>query len=141
MQKLVRNAVKKTTSLPSDSELLRKGLAAQMRRLPGGAGDPDHRIVIGEVDVPDVGRVHVEHDQAADEVVFHGVRGRLADFDADLRNAFCAGTAAFVEAQNAAEQVTARTLVGLVVTAIIQRHDKFIGATVRQRALSARYDV
>jgi hypothetical protein len=121
-----------------EENLRKDAVAASIRHLPDGGL---RRIVIGEVDIEKVGRIHVEHDQQADVILLQGIRFKLGDIDNDLRSAFCAGSAAFNAAQDSAEQTTARTLVGLVVRAILERHDKFIGAKVREQALNVRYGV
>jgi hypothetical protein len=125
--------------LPSDDELRKRGLAAQMNRIPGGIGDADRRIIVGEVQT-EHGAVFTEHDQAADVISLHGVNVLLADIDRDLRTAFCASSAHFAAAQTSIEQTDQRALVGVVVDSIIRRHD-FVGAQVKRRLHNVRFGV
>jgi hypothetical protein len=130
------------TPMPSDGELLRRGLARQIDRTTPGVGSADRRIVIGEVESPHVGgRVFVEHDQGADVVMIHGVSTLLADIDRDLRIGFVEASAHFSAAQTALEQTNARELVGVVVDSILRRHDDFVGAAVREKRERAHFSV
>jgi hypothetical protein len=98
------------------------------------------RVEIGEVETS-FGRVLVAHDRDSNMIVIHGVSVPLSDIETSLRSAFIASVSAFAEAaQVPEEQVTARTLIGLVTDAILQRH-KFLGAKVRERLFNLRHDV
>ena len=128
--------------VPSESELRKQARVAELKHFgPRGVGEPDtaRRIVIGEAETP-FGRIRVEHDQAADVVRLHGVSVDLGDIDNDLRNAIVASSAAFARAENEQEQTTARALVGVVVSAILARHEDFIGAKVHARIARERYE-
>jgi hypothetical protein len=118
-------------------QLLRKAAEAQARHIGGAAPHP--RRVIGEVSAGRHDRVHIEHDQSADVAVVHGVTFGLGDIDSDLSSAFRAASAAYINAeQNTAEQTNAQSLVGLVVAAVLDRHD-WVGSQVRERLFSQRY--
>src|SRR2546430_8687976 len=69
---------------PSDDELVKRGLAAQLRHGPPGVGDPGRRVEIGEVETTSVGRVRAVHDQGADEAIIHGVHASLSEIAPDL---------------------------------------------------------
>jgi hypothetical protein len=125
-------------SLPSSDILRKRGAVAVLRHGIPGVGDPDRRVVFGTVEAKG-GQVFVEHDQSADMIVIHGVGAKLADVAPSLRASFLYASAGFSQAENESEQVAARTLVGLVVNAIIDRHD-FVGAKVRERLFSQRFD-
>lgn len=114
--------------------LLRKAVAAQGRHL-----GIHTRTEFGEVDAGGRhGRVMVAHDQAADVVSIHGVNADLSSIDPDLRAGFRSAAATFNAAQDSAEQSDAKALIGIVVGAVLDRHD-FVGAQVRERKFSQRY--
>jgi hypothetical protein len=135
--------LKKVVTAPTaqDEELLRKAMEAQFARRDPHSTDiePGRRIVFGTVEGPKGAQVFVEHDQGADVVVIHGVATNLSDLTPSLRSSFLYASSAFSQAADEAEQVTARTLVGLVVNEIIDRHD-FVGAKVRERLFAQRFD-
>jgi hypothetical protein len=65
----------------------------------------------------------------------------MSSLDADLRSAFRAASAAYLDAeQNTAEQSDAKALVGVIVGAVLERHD-WVGAKVRERKFNARYGI
>jgi hypothetical protein len=120
--------------VPTDEELLRRGLARQIDRTTPGVGSADRHIIIGEIESKHIGgRVFVTHDQGSDQVILHDVRVMLTDIARDLRVGFVEASAHFSAAQTALEQTHARELVGVVVDAILRRHDDFIGAAVRRK--------
>jgi hypothetical protein len=121
-----------------ESAMLRKAAEAEMRRFGGAGTHP--RLEIGEVETGGRhGRVRVAHDQGADEVIIHGVTVSLADLK-DHGRAFRAASATFNDAHDAAEQSDAKALIGVVVEAILTRHD-WVGAKVRERKFDQRYRV
>jgi hypothetical protein len=121
----------------SDAELLRKGLARQLEREPHsvGSADPDRKRELGEVEA-DIGserrKIRVMHDPENSAMSLHGVHTPMSSIDADLRDSFMATAAQLSEAQGTAEQETQRTLLGLVVSAVLRRHKFLSDAVVRQ---------
>jgi hypothetical protein len=115
----------------STDNLLRKAVAAEARR----AGVYS-RTECGELNV--CGLVTVAHDQGSDTVAVSGVTFELSDIDPDLRAGFKAASAAFNAAKDATEQGDALSLIGIVTSAILKRHD-FIGARVRERKFDQRW--
>lgn len=127
---------KRVDHIEHDDELLRKAREAQAMHT---GLLPRQRIEYGDVPV-EGGRVMVQHDQAADVVILHGHPVRLGEIDVTLRDAFLAASASYVDhMQDQQEQVRARSLIGAVVESIMNRHD-FVGAEVRRRLQSQRYD-
>jgi len=139
LTKLVTPTLAKRRALPTDQELRKRAIASELRHTVPGVGDPDRRIVIGEIDLPKFGgRIHVEHDQGSDEVVLHDVRSAIGDISpASLRSALYSASSAFSNAENAEEQVTARNLVAAVVSAVLSENPD-LTAAVRQRLQTTR---
>jgi hypothetical protein len=73
-------------SMPTDDELLRRGMAAQMQREPHSIGDPDpdRKRELGEVEI-DLGtgplRIRVAHDPQEGALHLHGVAVLTAELD------------------------------------------------------------
>ncbi|SIO66798.1 hypothetical protein SAMN05443247_11453 [Bradyrhizobium erythrophlei] len=73
IEKLVYGGTLNKNALPSESELRKRAFDARTRHLPANGEvsllgrEPRLRVIVGEVD--EVGRVHVEHDQGANEVI------------------------------------------------------------------------
>jgi hypothetical protein len=126
-----------TNPPPTDAELLRKGLSRQLQRLPGSVGDPDpdRRRELGEVEV-DLGaekrRVRLAHDPENRAMSVHGVHVMMTNVDKDLADSFESTASRFMEEQGTAEMETQRVLLGLVVSAIMRRHQFLADAVVRQ---------
>jgi hypothetical protein len=134
LQKIVRKSADRR------EEKLRKAanLAAHDRQLLGhGSPDPDCRREIHDC-VTDLGRVHVSVSR--DEIGIAGVMSPLGEIDADLRDVIISTSSAFSEATNQEEQSRQRTLVALVVQAILNRH-QFLNASVKQSIQRVRYGV
>jgi hypothetical protein len=72
-------------------------------------------------------------------VNIHGVTAHLADLDRDLRMAIVSTGAAFTAATSDEEQAGQKAALAAVVDAVLRRHD-FIGAKVRERITTQRYD-
>lgn len=106
------------------SELARRGLVAKLHRAGIGDPDPGRRIEIGEVDTGHHGRVRVALDHGAGALVVHGVAVDINEIDADLRRSLIAAAAMFTGAKDPAHQTSAKTLIGTVVAAILDRHDE-----------------
>jgi hypothetical protein len=106
------------------------------------AVDAGRRLEFGEVDTGDGHRVMLSHDQGADMISIHGVSFDLDQIAPDLRAAFGLASSAFIDAANdSAAQSSAKALLSVVLSAILQRHDAFIGAPVRERLHRQRYAV
>jgi hypothetical protein len=131
--------------MPSDSELLQRGLACQLERLPHSVGSAiaKRRIEFGEVETGateiDAGRVPVAHDVENDGLVVHGVAVSLHEIAPELRTAFVSASAAFSDAETIEEQTTAREAVARVVSAVLARHE-FLSAEVKRIKIRQRYD-
>jgi hypothetical protein len=127
---------------PFDNELLRKGLAAQLAREPHSIGSADvhQRTEFGDIETPH-GRVmvSVSHDRGADVLAVHGVNVPMTDISRDLRQSVVATAAAFNAAFSAEEQVTQKTIVGLIVSAVM-RENPTLEAEVKRRVQAQRYD-
>jgi hypothetical protein len=132
-----------TNPPPSDAELLRKGLARQLEREPHsvGSADPDRRRELGEIET-EIGaekrRIRISHDPQSRSMSLHGINVELNNVDEDLRRSFESTAARCMEEQGSAEQETQRVLRGLVVSAIMRRH-QFLTAAVTQRLHHERY--
>jgi hypothetical protein len=124
---------------PSDSELLRRGLARQLEREPHSTGSADTRIEFGEVDAGKHGRIRMALNQGAGFVALHGVHADVAELDRDLRGALFATSGHFNMAETQEEQTSARAAVGAVVAAVLDRHP-WLEAKVREAKLRERYD-
>jgi hypothetical protein len=126
-----------TNPPPSDAELLRKGLARQLERLPGSVGDadPDRKRELGEIEV-DLGTdkrcVRVAHDPEQRAMSLHGVHTPLSEIDKPLADAFVASAGALNAAQGEIEQATQAAILGAVVSAVMRRHKFLADAVVRQ---------
>jgi hypothetical protein len=129
----------RTNPPPSDSELLRKGLARQLARQPHSIGDPDpdRKRELGEIEV-ELGpsaerrRIRVAHDPQSGAMSLHGVNVMMSSVDNDLADPFVATAARLNEAQGMEEQETQRVLLGLVVSAVLRRHKFLADALTRQ---------
>jgi hypothetical protein len=129
----------RTNPPPSDSELLRKGLSRQLERLPHSIGDadPDRKRELGEIEIElapssEKRRIRVAHDPENGAMHLHGVAVTMSQVDEDLRDSFEATAANLNLAQGMAEQETQRTLLGLVVGAVLRRHKFLADALTRQ---------
>ncbi len=116
-----------------DDDLRKRAAAAELRRALPGVGDVDRRIVVGEVETKDHGRLFLEVDHGASVIRLHDVNVSADDLDADLCGMLFSTAASFNAAQVDAEQSNQRALLGLVVTAVLERH-KWLEAKVRERA-------
>jgi hypothetical protein len=127
----------------SDAELLRKGMARQIERQPHsvGSADPDRKRELGETEV-DLGterrRIRIAHDPENGAMSLHGVNVMVSNVDKDLADSFESTASRFMQEQGNAEQETQRVLLGLVVSAIMRRH-QFLTAAVTQRLRDERY--
>jgi hypothetical protein len=123
--------------MPSDGELLRRGLASQMQREPHSIGDPDpdRKRELGEVEI-DLGtgprRIRVAHDPQNGVLHLHGVAVLTAELDPAWVRSFESTAAAFNEAQGTAEQETQRILLGALIERVLRRHKFAHDALVRQ---------
>jgi hypothetical protein len=118
--------------MPTDTELRKRGLAAHLRHGPG-VGDPSSRIELGEVETSRHGRVRVFHDTGDHAISGSGVTAPLDEIDPELRAAFISSAAYLNAAQDAQAQAAARTLIGLVVDAVLQRDASLTVAVQRQK--------
>jgi hypothetical protein len=95
--------VTKTRRAPSDDELLRRGPAAQLNRIPGGAGDAlakRKRIVVDNVQIAPGQIATVEHDREDGGLVVAGIAIDLNDVEAGDRARFVEFTSRMFEALN-----------------------------------------
>jgi hypothetical protein len=132
--------LKKIVKYSFKDEALRKkaALAAQARRMPGiGSVDPDRRLEIGDCETS-LGRVRVSI--SADSINIHGANVLLADIDKDLRDAVVTSSAGFSAAENDSEQVEQRAIIGLVMDAVMRRHE-FVSTRVKAAKQNERYGV
>jgi hypothetical protein len=132
-----------TTMRPSDTDLLRKGLAAQIAREPHSIGDPDptRKRELGEVEINlDSGprRIRVAHDPQNGALHPHGIAILTAELDPALVRSFEATAAAFNQAQGREEQETQRILLGALLDRVMRRH-KFVGDAVVRRLDHERF--
>lgn len=142
LRKAQTEPLSRTAKDPTVAELRSRALAkATEQQVPGegSLAPPPRRVEFGEVETKS-GRLQVAHDHEHDAIVVHGVATPLIDIDKDLRMAFATSSAAFSEAENAEEQASARTLIGLAVEAVLQRHE-FLAARVRENKWRARWEV
>jgi hypothetical protein len=154
MDKLLRNPDDDLTALrksqlarapsrpmPSDSELLRRGLAAQMEREPHsiGSADPHSRTEFGRIEHYQLGHLQIAHenDGARDWLSIHGVNFEIADLD--LRQAISATAGAFNAAQTAETQRAQVAIVGTIVSEVLRRNN-WLHAKVREVKQHERYD-
>jgi hypothetical protein len=119
---------------PSDSELLKAGLAAQINRLPHGFGNAltKSKIKISHIALDDGTIVNVEHDIADHGLVVAGVGVDLDELSIDERDAFIDAASALDSAANEAVVATARRVVRDVVREVMRRKPA-VGRMVRQR--------
>lgn len=120
----------------SNDELQKRARAAERRH--AGVGDPDGRIEVGEVETS-FGRIRFSHSVAKQLITMHGVEAPLSVIDQDLRRAISVSSAAFNAAQTGEEQSDQRAVIGVVVDAVLRRHD-FLSARVKEARLRERYD-
>jgi len=128
--------------VPSDDALLARGEAAALRKRDPHAitvGDDHPRIVIGDIEAGEYGRLMTEHDQSADVIHLHGLRVPLTDIRRDLRMALVASSAAFARAITGEAQSEQRAVIGAVVQAILNQHPA-IGAKIKEIKTHERYD-
>jgi hypothetical protein len=145
MDKLLRNALRKdranTPHAPSSDAGLRKSARVAELRHSGDRGigdpDPDRKVEIGQVET-ELGRVNVTHSQ--DSISIHGVNTALSEIDSSLRNAIVSASASFSAAENEQEQSSAKLLVGLVIDAVLRRH-QFLTSKVREQKFKERWQV
>jgi hypothetical protein len=128
----------------SDAALRQRGEeAALKRRDPHAVGvvmDANRkRIVIGDVEAGEHGRLMTEHDQSADVIHLHGLAFPLADIRRDLRMALVVSSTAFSRAITAEMQSEQRAVIGAVVQAILTQHPA-IGAKIQEIKTRERYD-
>lgn len=92
--------------MPSNADLLRRGLARQLEREPSSIGkaDPGHRVDLGEVKTTRHGVVSVAHDIDQGALVMHGIAVALDEIDADLRSLFLSSSATLNSVQDRALQ-------------------------------------
>jgi hypothetical protein len=120
---------------PTDTELLQKGLAAQLSRIPGGTGSPlvKGKIRVNDVDIGDGNVAHVEHDLEDDGgMIVAGVGISLDEVPPDQRTAFVDAAAALDSSANAAVVATARRVISDVVRATLRRKP-YLNAKVKER--------
>jgi hypothetical protein len=122
-----------------DAELRRKADLAKAQRLPGsGNPDPNARTEVGEVDSKEFGRLRLAVSR--DEIMIHGVNAPLSDLDEDLRAALVSSSSAFSAAENEEEQTTQRKIIGIIVDAVLRRHE-WLSAKVRDAKRNERFGV
>jgi hypothetical protein len=123
---------------PTDTELLQKGLAAQLSRLPHGYGSPlvKNKIKIARIPLDDGTIVNVEHNIGEHGLVVAGVGVDLDELPIEQRDAFIDAAAALDSAANEAVVSTARRVVRDVVCEVVRRRPA-VGRLVRQRTRAA----
>jgi len=132
LQKIVRKSNSRVESLRKKA-----ALATQLRHLPGsGSVDPDHRIELGEIST-ELGRIRLSVSRDSFEA--HGVSVLLEDIDSDLRQALVSTSAAFAAAILDSEQSEQKTIVGIVMDAVMRRH-QFLTAKVKELLRRERID-
>ncbi|WP_143199511.1 hypothetical protein [Bradyrhizobium sp. NAS80.1] len=125
---------------PSDSDLLRKGLAAQMQREPHSVGNPDprSRTEFGSVVTVEHGALLISIDEGNDALSIHGVNTLLSDLPAGLRQAALATSAHFNAAFSAEEQLAQKEIISVIVAEVLRR-DKKLSERVQARVDELRY--
>jgi hypothetical protein len=120
---------------PTDTELLQKGLAAQMSRIPGGTGSPlvKTKIKVNHIPLDDGTIVNVEHLVAEHGMSVAGVTIDLDEVPLDARDAFIDAASALDSSANAAVVATARRVIRDVVRDVVRRKPG-VGRLVRQRS-------
>jgi hypothetical protein len=123
--------------LLSDSELLRRGLSAQMAREPHSIGDPDpdRARELGEIEIDlDSGprRIRVAHDPQNGALHLHGVAVLTSEIDPALMRSIELTAGALNEAQGREEQETQRILLSALLSRAVRRHKFLADALVRQ---------
>jgi hypothetical protein len=127
-------------SAPSDADLLRKGMAAQMRREPHSIGNPDprSRTEFGSVVVSEHGALMISIDEGSDALSIHGINTLLSDLPAGLRQAALATSAYFNAAFSASEQLAQKEIISVIVGEILRRDQK-LAERVKARVDELRY--
>jgi hypothetical protein len=122
-------------SAPSDSELLTRGLAAQLNRIPGGTGSAliKSRIRINGVAIGNGVLARVEYDIKDGGMVIAGTAIDIAEVDADQRARFVDAAQAIDSALSEAVVASARATIESVVRSVLRTKPAF-GAAVRGRA-------
>ena len=133
--------IKKVITRPSPAEeaLRKKAAVAELRHQQPGIGDvdPDRRIEVGECETEVAGRVRVAISVTA--LSIHGVHTLLADIDKDLADVAVASAASFAAAETAIEQVDQRRSIGLLMDAVMRRHE-WLTAAVKEAKDRERFN-
>jgi hypothetical protein len=117
----------------SNGELLKRGLACQLERLPGGVGSALIKArVYAPISIGEFRNVRVIHDHDEQGLIIAGIATRMEDIPVELRGQFEGAAARLDQAQTLEENRQARLAIEHVVQAVLARN-KVLDAAVRER--------